>query len=217
MNHLNKTDQCLLKTLSRVKFATLSQLAFFCNVHLSTILRRLRVLKDAGIVASDENREPIIWTIKNLGARIAGTSLPCGGRHAGWPVKSHACHRNEVEIMLHAAKDSMGFRFIDRTTLFKRGLHPGKGEHGGIDDAKHAYLILLDDYMMKPERISHTWERPHQPPRKFYSGHRNVTWNKVVNYFIVATTDEFRAEQHATWIEKHAIPAKVITIKPLWR
>ena len=214
--NLNKTDKCLLQTLSRLKFATRSHLAYWCKVHVSTILRRLRALQSAGLVTSDENQDPAIWTIKNLAASVLLTSLPSGGRRASWSVMAHACHANEVEIMLDGAKDSKGFRFLDRATLFKRGLNPGHGEHGGIDEAKRAYLILLDDYMMKPERIGHTWTRAHHPPRKFFDGNRQLSWSKIVNHFIVATTDEFRAAQHAAWLERHEIPARVITIRSLW-
>jgi len=214
---LNKSDKCLLQTLARLKFATRAHLAFWCDVHVSTILRRLRVLQKAGMIVANENREPMIWSIKNLAAKLMLISPPSGGRRASWSAMSHACHANEVEIMLNTAKDSKGFCFINKIKLLERGLHPGFGEHGGRDDANKDYLILVDDYMMKPERIGHTWTRIHHPPRKFFDGNRQLSWSKIVNHFIVATTDEFRAEQHAAWIERHEIPARVITIKPLWR
>jgi hypothetical protein len=199
-----------------VKFATREQLAYWCKSPSITVFRRLTTLEKAQLVSSDKHNRPNIWTIKNLAASVLLSSTPSGGRRSSWSVMAHACHANEVEIMLDGAKDSKGFRFLDRATLFKRGLNPGHGEHGGTDDAKRAYLVLLDDYMMKPERIGHTWTRAHHPPRKFFDGNRQLSWSKIVNHFIVATTDEFRAAQHAAWLERHEIPARVITIKALW-
>ena len=213
---LSERDSCLIQTLARLKFATREQLAYWCSIPSITVFRRLTYLQSAKLIDSDANHRPTIWTVKNLAASVMLTSLPSGGRRSSWSVMAHACHRNAVEILLNEAKDSKGFRFLDRQFFWKRGLNPGHGEHGGIDDAKRAYLVLLDDYLMKPERISHTWERPHHPPRKFISGNRSVSWSKIVNHYIVATTDEFRAAQHAAWIERHEIPARVITIKPLW-
>lgn len=216
MMKLSERDACLIKTLARLKFATREHLAYWCNIPSITVFRRLAFLQDAKLVDSDAHQRPTIWTVKNLAAAVMLTSLPSGGRRASWSVMAHACHRNEVEILLNKSKDSKGFHFLDRQSFWKLGLNPGHGEHGGQDAAKRAYLVLLDDYLMKPERIGHTWERAHHPPKRAFSGGRPGTWSKIVNYFIVATTDEFRAEKHAAWIERHKIPARVITIKPLW-
>lgn len=218
MNKLLALDQCIIQTLARVKFATRDQLAYFCKAKPITVFTRLVVLEGGGLISADKHHRPNIWTIKRLAAKIMHQPMPAGRRRASWSVMSHACHVNEVEILLDRSKDSKGFRIIsDRRILWGRGLNPGHGEHGGIDEAKTAYLVLIDDYSMPPERIAHSWEREHHPPRKFFSGNRALSWSKIVNRFIVATTDDLRAEQHAIWIERHKIPASVITIKPLWR
>lgn len=216
MMRLLDVDKCLLEHLARLKFSTREQLSYWCESPAKTVFRRLAALEEAHLVSSDKQNRPFIWTIKNLAAAIMLTTTPAGGRRASWPAMSHACHANEVEIKLNKAPDSKGFHFVDRVTLFKRGLNPGHAEHGGIDDEKKAYLVLVDDYMMKPDHIGHSWERAHHPPREFFSGNRAFTWSKIVNRYIVATTDELRAAKHTAWIMRHEIPARVIIIKPLW-
>jgi len=216
MIKLSTIDQCLISTLTRLKFATREQLAYWCKTPSVTIFKHLATLEEARLVAAHRHRRPAIWKIKPLAAALMLTSRPSGGRQSSLSVMTHACHTNEVEIMLNKDPDSKGFRFMEQTELFKRGLNPAHGEHVGVDDAKKAYLVLLDDYTMKPERIGHAFARAHHPPRQLFSGNRNLKYSQIVNYYIVATTDEFRAAQHATWIKRHEIPARVITIKPLW-
>ncbi len=210
-------EQKIITVLSRLQFATRDQIAYWCETKPITVFVRLTALEKQGLVASDKANKPNIWRVKNIAAKIMQTTVPSGGRPASWSVMAHACHRNEVEILLARKKESAGFRFLDRVYLWKRGLNPGHGEHAGVDAAKQAYLVLIDDYYMKPERIAHTWERVHHPPKKVFAGNRALTWSKIVHKFIVVSNDAFRAEQHAAWIKKHKIPATVMTIKNLWR
>lgn len=214
---LNRLDKLILQNLSRVRFATRSQLAYWCVEHVSNISNRLILLEKAKIVTGETHTRPTIWSITPLGASLMLTSPPSGGRRSSWTVMSHVCHRNAVEILLAAEKESAGFHFLDHQYLVTRGLNPAFGEHCGTDNEGRIYLVLIDDYLMKSSRIAHTWNRVHHPPRKYFSGNRVFTWPQFVNYFIVATTDELRAEKHQAWIEKNVIPARVIVIKPLWR
>ena len=213
---LNDVDRCLLKSLARVKFATRTQLAHWCGVHPSSASKRLIRMESANMITSDDHQQPTIWSIKHSAAALMLTSMPAGGRRASWSVMAHTCHRNAVEILLGAENATQGFRFLERQFFWRRGLNPAHGENGGVDQDKRAYLVLLDDYLMKPDRIGHTWARAHKPPRQYFDGHRNITWSEIVNHYLVVTTDEVRAEQHAAWIERHTIPARVLTIKPLW-
>jgi hypothetical protein len=214
---LHPTDTCLLQTLCRLRFATREQLSYWCGRHPARVSHRLLNLQKLGLVSSEEYNRPTIWTVKPRAAALMQTTLPSGKRHSSWSAMSHACHRNEVEMLLNAKEESAGFRFLLELPFFwKRGLNPAFGEHSGEDKEKRAYLVLLDDYLMKPDRIGRTWERAHHPPRKYFSGNRAWSWSKIVNHFIVATTDEFRAERHMAWTLRHSVPAQVITIKSLW-
>lgn len=212
----NELDRCLLKTLARVKFATPAQLAYWCNAHRTSIQRRLARMESEDMVVAHTHQQPTIWALKHSAAALMQTRLPAGGRRASWSVMAHTCHKNAVEIQLGEEEGTRGFRFLDRAFFWKHGLNPAHGENGGVDQAKRAYLVLLDDYRMQPQRIGHTWVREHKPPRQFFSGHRNVAWSEIVHQYLVVTTDSVRAEQHQSWIERHTIPARVLTIRPLW-
>lgn len=206
----------LLNMLARVKFATREQLACYSGIPYRSALRYLLALQSEGLVACEDDCRPAIWILKPSGAAVVATNAPSGGRTASMSVMTHACHRNAVEMLLSNKNDSPGFRFLDTVFLWKKGLNPAFGEHCGVDDNKKAYLVVLDDYRMKPERIAKAWERMHKPPRKYFSGNRCQKWRQIVHYYIVATTDELRARKHQIWIDRHDIPVSVLTIKPLW-
>ena len=216
MAELDAVDQCLLNQLARTKFATRAQLCYWCKMHETTIFRHLVKLEDTGMISSDTHQEPNIWMIERPGAAMMLNKMPSGGRESSWSVMAHGCHRNEVEILLESKEESRGFKFLDKQAFWKLGLNPAHGENAGVDANKKAYLVLLDDYNMMPNRIGHTWERTHKPPAAHYAGNRNKQWNQFVQTYIVATTNAVREEQYKRYLKQFAIPASVLKINQLW-
>lgn len=217
MGDLNEeVDQCLLTHLARAKFATRAQLCSWCVAHDTTIFRHLVKLEDQGLISSEANQEPNIWMLERPGAALMLTKMPSGGRRPSWSVLSHGCHRNAVEIYLDVQPESRGFRFLDKQTFWKMGLNPAHGENPGRDTNNKAYLVLLDDYGMMPNRIRHTWEREHKPPLAHFDGKRAMQWRQFVNVFIVATTSPLRARQYQQYVKQFAIPATILKIEAIW-
>lgn len=213
-------DNRIMLELARVKYATCEQLSFYCCAPRRTVHYHLVRLQKAGLIlfalSSPVRGTTSVWSITYRCATAMHTKLPSGGRRSNWPVIKQACHRNEVEIMLASKPETKGFHFVlERQLFWKNGLNPAFGEHGAKDDAHKSYFVLIDDYFMKSNRIGHAWERRHRPPRKYFRD-RGRLWSNTVNVFYVVTTDSKRANLHTAWIKKHAIPASVLMIKPLW-
>ena len=214
---LSEVDQCLLQQLARCKFATREQLCHWCDKsHKTTILRHLMKLEDIGLISADAHQEPNIWKIERQGAALMLEKMPSGGRPPSWSVMAHGCHRNAVEILLDTQAESRGFRFLDKQAFWKMGLNPAHGENPGVDASNKAYLVLLDDYGMMPNRIRHTWERRHKPSLSHFEGNRVMQWKQFVNAFIVATTNPIRAEQYEKYVKQFAIPATILKIESIW-
>jgi len=211
---LIEVDHQVLQQLGRLRFATAHQLAYWCDVHATTVTRRLNSMLDDGLVSAHRHSRPAIWYLSYAGARVIQQPTPTGRRQPSWSVMAHACHTNETEIVLR--QSHADFRFMDRVALFKQGFNPAHGEHAGVDRNKVSYFVLIDDYAMTSDRIEHSWQRRHVPQRKYWSDPAGRAWQEVVNKYCVVTTDAYRAPLHQTYVRKNHVPADVMTIKGLW-
>ena len=77
--------------------------------------------------------------------------------------------------------------------------------------------MLLDDYLMAPERISGSWQRRHAPKLKYWPDMTGRAWCDIVNRFWVVTTDTQQIERHRQWIARQGLLAEVRYLAPLWR
>lgn len=101
--------------------------------------------------------------------------------------------------------------------MLKQGFNPGHGEHAALDGAGKTWFVLLDDYLMGPERIKRAWTRRHVPSRKNWPDQTGRKMCEVAQGFLVVSTDEQNAQIHRARILKERLPADVLTIKPLWK
>lgn len=207
-------DHQLLQHLGRMRFAAAHQLAYWCQVHLTTITRRLNILLSEGLVSGHRHSRPAIWYLSYGGAKVIQQPMPAERRLASWSVMAHACHTNETELALRQRHTE--FKFMDRFSLLRQGFNPAHGEHAGVDMNKVSYFVLIDDYAMTSDRIEHSWTRRHVPQQKYWPDPAGRTWHEVVNKYVVVTTDSYRAPLHQTYVAKNHLPADVMTIKGLW-
>jgi hypothetical protein len=214
VRQLIELDQRLLEYLGRARYATREQLAAWCEVHPATVSRRLQKLATLDLVAVERQTVPAIWALA-----LARVALPnrAGRRRpsVSWSVMSHACHANEAELALRCRHP--GFRLLDRLTLLRHGFNPAHGEHAGVDTARAAFFVLLDDYRMPCERIEHAWTRRHAPHRGHFPDATGRAWRDAVHYFYVVTTDPAREALHRAYLAQHGLPAEVLSVKALWR
>jgi hypothetical protein len=212
---LIELDHRILKQLARMGYATVDQLAYWCDVARVSISRRLEVIRGLGLVRGEEQARPAIWYLTFAGGRLVRKPMPAGRRQASWSVMAHACHTNAAEIVLRQQYN--GFRFLDRLSLLKQGFNPGHGEHGARDDDGTSYFVLVDDYAMTSDRIRRSWMRRHAPNSKYWPDPTGRCWSEVVHRFLVVSTDANNAVTHRAYIDSQALPADVLTIEPLWR
>lgn len=218
------TRENIMDVLSQNDFATPAQLASFCGVQLPAICKATQQLAAKSLIVVESGFKPSILRLSCTGARTMDKALTSGKRTPSASVQQHACHRNEVGMVL-AAKYP-GFAWTPRLQLFKHGLRPAIGEHGAVDAANQAYLVMLDDYVMASNRILRTWTRRHAPDMNYYHDHTGRRWCDLANHFIVATTSEKQAERHRKWITRYNKDCKspdarlpdieVVCVEPLW-
>jgi len=212
---LSPAQNCILEQLARVQFATRAQLAHGCDVSKEAISSATQVLYELGLIDGSLLSKPKIFNLTLAGARLFNIPLPAGGRHASWSVMAHACHLNEFENIY--AKSHPGFRMLSRLALLKKGLNPAHGEHAALGGDQKTWFVLLDDYLMGSDRISRSWERRHTPNVKYWPDPAGRIFNELAHHYLVVTTDPNQAERHNAWVEKHEIPAEVLTIPALWK
>lgn len=218
------TRESIMDVLADNDFATPAQLAALCDVQLPAISKAMQQLATQNLIVVESGFRPAILRLSCTGARTMDKVLTSGKRTPSASVQQHACHRNEVGRLL--ANNYPGFAWTSRLQLFKHGLRPAIGEHGAIDAAGRSYLVLLDDYVMAPNRILRTWTRRHSPDMNVYHDHTGQRWCDLANHFIVATTSEKQAKRHQKWITRYNKECKnpdarlpdieVVCVDPLW-
>lgn len=214
---LNETQRALLQALARLRFATLEQLTYWVDVQRPAVTKTLQRLLDLGFVEVERGYRPHIYQATTSGIRAAGGIPPGGKRYYSFPVMAHHCHRNAAEIRLrhHYA----GFTFLDRHEVYQLGMSPAIGEHFGRDDDGIGTFVLLDDYLMQPQRITHCWQRPHTPNTRYFDldQGRVRRWADVASRFVVAATDRYQYERHKSFVVN--LPAErpaLLYVEGLW-
>lgn len=218
------TRESIMDVLTHNDFATPAQLAALCEVQLPAISKAMQQLASKSLIVVETGFRPAILRLSCTGARTMDKVLTSGKRTPSASVQQHACHRNEVGMVL--SDKYPGFAWTPKLQLLRHGLRPAIGEHGATDQTGRSYLVLLDDYMMAPNRILRTWARRHAPDMNHTHDHTGQRWCDLANQFIVATTSERQAERHQKWIAKYNQDCKspdsqlpdieVVSVDPLW-
>jgi len=210
---LSSSQERLLQVLARVQFATAAQLSIWCDVSLRTICTNLEALYEMRFIQTGADTKPQIWHLTHAAGARMKVPMPSGRRHSSWSVMQNAVHRNAVEILL--AKDYLGFRFLTRHQLYKKGFNPSHGEYAGVDEKGTTWLVLIDDYMMESRVIEKHWNRIHRPPRKYWPD-VGRSWSSTVNKYLVVTTSLEHLQRHEDFVETSTVPADVLYLKPIW-
>lgn len=210
--YLSETDFQILETLSRLHYATTHQLVYWLKPQRAALTKAASTLARCQLINIDKTQRPYILSLTRQGRRVLGLK-DHNRRYVSWSVMAHQCHRNEVEIRL---RDTFaGFTFQSREYCYKKGLNPAHGEHAAKDKQNHFYFLLLDDYLMGSERITHAWLRQHTPRQHWPGDVRH--WSDVADQYIVTTTSIPQLVLHRAYALKHQINAQVICVDPLWR
>jgi len=218
------TRDNIMAQLSVNDFATSAQLAAFCDVQIPAISKAVKQLQSQRMIVTEEGFRPAVLRLSFKGARMMGKALPSGKRSPSAAVQQHACHRNEVALIL--SRKYPGFAWTPKKQLLTHGLRPALGEHAAADDSGCAHLVLLDDYQMVSNRILRSWTRRHTPDTHHYPVHTGQRWCDLANNFVVATTSIEQADRHQQWVEgaykilregDDRLPAiEIVHIEPLW-
>lgn len=205
----------ILERLADVRFSTNAQLASWCKVQAPAISKAVQRLNELDLVDGVLMTRPMILRLTCAGGRAVNQPQPYDRRHVSWSVMAHACHRNELALVM--AEAVPGFRFASRLSLLKQGFNPGHGEHAAVDGNGMSWFVLLDDFLMGSDRIARAWTRRHAPNRKYWPDPTGRAWCDVAQRFLVACTNERHSQRHREWILKHRLPAEVREITPLWK
>jgi len=218
------TRDNIMAQLSMNDFATPAQLATLCDVQMPAISKATKQLQSQRMIVTEEGFRPAVLRLSFKGARMMGKVLASGKRSPSASVQQHACHRNEVALIL--SKKYAGFQWTPKSQLLTHGLRPALGEHGATDNSGCAHLVLLDDYQMVSNRILRSWTRRHTPDSNHYPVHNGRRWCDLANNFVIATTSNDQADRHRHWVEgaykilragDERLPKiEIIKIKPLW-
>ena len=214
---LSTTQRSLLEVLSRLQYATLSQLVYWLEPKQPTVTKTLQRLEECGLISVERGSRPYIYTATTAGFRAAGLPMPANRRCVSWSVMAHHCHRNAAEIRLR--EHYRDFRFHPRHALYALGMSPAHGEHYGQDGDGQGALVLLDDYLMPPERIPHAWTRPHTPNTRYYDLATGCVrhWRDITSRYILAVTDRIQYERHKAFIRQHRLEAALLFVEGLWQ
>ena len=211
---LSTLDRLIIRELARVRFATREQFAHWYEIDASTVSRHLNCLLASGYLLCHSHSRPAVWGLSLPTAQLMQPEIT-SWREPSWAVMANACHANQAEIEL--GMEHKGFQMAKRLSLLKQGLHPVLGEYGAMDGDNISYLVLVDDYRMQSRRMEKAWTRRHTPSAKFWADPTGRCWRDVVNQFYVVSTDSYRTDAHRFWSVVHRMPAKCLSIAPLWR
>ncbi len=206
----------LLLVLHRLHYATMPQVAFWCDAdrHQSRTYALLSTLTKDQLIERHDALQPYIYSLTREGYRVIGKKPPAGSRQISWSVLTHQCHANEAEIKLR--EHFPGFQFLPKTLLYKAGLNPAIAEHCGVSEDQRIY-VLVDDYLMQSNRLLRVMTRAHRPKKGFFDFSKPVpVWSDVATKFICATTLDSQYVQHKKFLQVHKLNFSMMKIGPLW-
>ncbi len=219
LSALNAHHRAVLDTVARVTFATQQQIAQYTGRSLNTIRPAINDLCEARFLEPHKELRPYVYRLSSHGSTITGKPKP---RH--W-MSANAIHqrilRNAIEINMQERNASA--TFVDRKQCWSMGLFPSVGEH--LLNYRHEgknqrALVIIDDYLMAPERILKSLTRLHDKEKSYASGHLVLAWKDVVDMVMVYTTDPHHAELHQGFVsqllEFQHMPIVVRTIPAIW-
>lgn len=212
---LARKTRLLLNLIFRLKVTTIAQLKYWLQApHETTVARLCSQLAITGFIKINHKEKPYSLMLASKGARY----LQADGK-TDWPsfaATQQIVLKNDVEIWLREYFDNI--IPLNRTKLWQLGLNPGVGEHA-FRSGSQLFFILIDDYLMESNRISHCLSRAHTPSEQYYDvtqGGGPSTWADYADRVFVFSCDEDHLEQHQAYLDKQAIKADCHYLPATW-
>jgi len=216
---LNPSETAIMGALAEYDYLTQPQLVSFTGFAASAVsdlLKRLRLYK---FVTGLTLLRPAAFQLTFKGARIVDAPAP---KERAYPAIQHVAHT--AQALLRLRDEFPAARLMRRRDLYAHGLHPSVGEHAARAQGDWIFF-LVDDYFMRPGRVQDSWTRPHTPVGRFVDigrlrsrGEFLVTrWCDAAQHYRVFTTDEQQVRRFTRAAERADVPARVESIKPIWR
>lgn len=209
----------LFDNLTRIKFATINQLTTYANCNIKKSRQMLENLIRLKMIKKNTEYSPYVYSLTSKGHALSNQGKP---KHFISGAAIHqALLRNNIEIEIK--KRNPESRFISRAGWWQRGIYPAIGEHGlkykNKDKFEYAF-ILLDDYMMNPDRTLHSLLRKHDKNKSYVAGNLSYRWADIASTYLIYTTSQAQKERHLKFYNKHKSEFSIIPnfriIEPIW-
>lgn len=182
------------------RYLTIEQMARYLGEDYNKAANILADLKVAGYVDVETSFRPYAYWLSHKGSSRLGHE----------PLKrwksANALHqelmRNEIELSIR--EDRPTATFYSRIRCMKKGLNPSNGEYllsYKKDGLEKLAFVLIDDYQMPPNRVKHSLNRPHNPPKDYYKG-MTMRFSDLVGDVLVYVTSQNRMNFHKLYYEK---------------
>ena len=220
--NLSDGDIDALDILKRVRFVTVEQLSYWLKVSPTSAYRRLRSLAASRLVKVFSEFKPHIFRLSDSGLNRMG--LAYQARWYSAPSMHQYLMRNEAEIFYQTNIES-DFRLVDRGKVRPFGLTCQVGEHPGRLRGE-LVLVLIDDYLMSPDRVLTVLDRVHETKNnreyieRIRTGGRAYvpTWRNAVKRLILITTNQPQITTFEVAFRKKPIkiPFEIHLVPGLW-
>ena len=217
---LGELEAQVLDSISHCRYATHSQLTASCGKSASHTKGMINSLISMGLVDANREFSPFAYSLSAKGCALLNKGKP---KHF---VSANAIHqhliRNQIEIQMREKGTSA--RFLDRKSCWDIGVFPSVGEHLVSYNANGtlAYaLVIIDDYLMQPERLPHRLNRLHDKDKAKVKGKHIINWLDVTNLVFIYVTDKQHLTNHKNFVRKskRTLSAKTVVryIDPIWK
>lgn len=215
-------DDKAKKIINGLRFVTPEQLAYWLKVSDSTARRILNHFVDRSICKMFSEQKPTVYRLSDSEARRVGAET-----RARWysaPAMHQYLVRNAFEIY-YRKHVSDSFRILDRSRVMPFGLLCQKAEHAArLND--ELVLVVIDDYLMSPDRIGFILDRVHETQNnRLYldrvkrTGKTVVpTWRNAIKKVLVVTNFQAQTELFEKSFSKSPlnVPHEIHLIDPIW-
>ena len=217
---LGDLELLFLDRLTHCRYATHKQLTAYSGKSASHAKGIINTLISMGLIDVNKEFNPFTYSLSRKGYAFKNKGKP---KHF---VSANAIHqhlvRNQIEIQMKE-KDSQA-RFVARKSCWDMGLFPSVGEHliSYNANGKLAYaLVIIDDYLMQPQRLTHRLNRFHDRDKTKVKGTHTLRWLDVTSLVFIYVTDKVHLSNHEAFVRssKDTLGAKVVIryIEPIWR
>lgn len=217
---LNEKQENILDILARTKYATLEQISAYSAMKPTTLRQPLETVVSAGFVEKNTEYKPFVYSLSARGCIAADINKP---KHF---MSASAIHqrlmRNKIELAMQEKNASA--KFLPRQKCWEMGLYPSIGEHAVsylADNKTELCLVVIDDYRMLPSRTLNTLTRKHDEKKKVTKGRRVITWEDVIDSYLVYCTSEKHVAAHKKFIsdrkQDYKVKPIVRFVEPVWR